>query len=127
MFHRRRAFTLIELLVVIAIIGILISLLLPAVQQSRESARMTRSHNNLRQIALATHLYCDVNAGQMPFHTGEGDLTDKRDSVMYGLLPFCERNEEMFRSPGDGGSYEDSTPMWVTYGSSYKLEGRAFS
>ena len=106
----RKGFTLVELLVVIAIIGILIALLLPAVQAAREAARRTSCTNNLKQIVLAAHNYHDT-LKKLPISVGwnvdpsngawtrRGAFTEK-----VPLLPFLEQNNvhDQIRFDGEG-------------------------
>ncbi len=82
----RFGFTLVELLVIIAIIGVLIALLLPAVQSAREAARRMQCANNLKQMGLAVHSYITQHNGCLPL----GSLGDHRHGLFTHLLPFLE-------------------------------------
>lgn len=109
---RKRAFTLVELLVVIAIIGVLVALLLPAVQQAREAARRMQCSNNMKQFGIGLHNHHDTygrfppgsSADQVPFGThptGQGWGA----SWLVFMLPFVEQNamyEQMQIAGGSG-------------------------
>ncbi len=88
----RTAFTLLELLVVIAIVGVLLALLLPAVQKAREAAGRARCQSNLRQIGLALHSFHDVYGFLPPGMATEGDTQDCYHTGFTYLLPFLEQD-----------------------------------
>lgn len=103
-------FTLVELLVVIAIIGVLVALLLPAVQSAREAARRTQCGNQLKQLGLALHNYESAHR-VFPFMRGGWDIRRGGDfSGFVLLLPFMEQTSIWEKIPGD-----PPQDPWVSY------------
>ena len=99
---RRSGFTLVELLVVIAIIGILIALLLPAVQAAREAARRSQCTNNLKQMGLALHNYAD---SMKTFPSGNISLPGHGPTAFVLMLPYMEQNALYSQLKFNNGSY----------------------
>jgi prepilin-type N-terminal cleavage/methylation domain-containing protein/prepilin-type processing-associated H-X9-DG protein len=85
---RGRGFTLVELLVVIAIIGVLVALLLPAIQAAREAARRSTCSNNLRQLGLAVQLH---HGSKQVFPPGRDGRNSRSASWAFYLLPYMEQ------------------------------------
>jgi prepilin-type N-terminal cleavage/methylation domain-containing protein/prepilin-type processing-associated H-X9-DG protein len=99
---RRGGFTLVELLVVIAIIGVLVALLLPAVQSAREAARRLSCQNNLKQLGLAFQNYHDV-LGRFP----SAGITWNQSSWYVHILPFIEQKNLYDQANFSKGLYTD--------------------
>jgi len=106
--------TMIELLVVIAIIGLLMSLILPAVQKTREAARRTQCANNLKQIGHALHMFCDSNNGAFPLSShGTSDL---EKTWIYTLAPYFENVDKVRICPEDPRGPEKMEEKGTSYG-----------
>ena len=101
---RRLGFTLVELLVVIAVIGILIAMLMPAVQMVREAARRTSCRSNLHNIGVAIHHYHDAHTEIPPARPADGFLT-----WYVFLMPFMEETSLYDRLRLDS-KYKDQDP-----------------
>jgi prepilin-type N-terminal cleavage/methylation domain-containing protein len=113
----RRAFTLIELLVVVAIIAVLVGLLLPAVQKTREAAAKTRCQNNLHQIGVALHHFHDVR-GSLP---RAGERRTELSWHVY-VLPYLEQDNLFRQFPLTVGAYTaagKNNPLGLTRVAAY--------
>ena len=101
----RRGFTVIELLVVVAVIGLLTTLILPAVQSAREASRRLSCVNNLKQFGLALASYASVHECLPPGQQGNSRL-----SLHYSLLPYLDQNSlyELITDMNNSGGFESS-------------------
>jgi prepilin-type N-terminal cleavage/methylation domain-containing protein/prepilin-type processing-associated H-X9-DG protein len=118
------AFTLIELLVVIAIIGVLVGLLLPAVQKVREAAARIRCQNNLKQIALAMHNYVSVHGRFPPAFRGDGTPIAyfASWSPLAELNPYLEQTAIYNQMDLSLQTYESTIPFNITRSNQFAVQ-----
>jgi prepilin-type N-terminal cleavage/methylation domain-containing protein len=108
--RQRPAFTLVELLVVIAIVGILIALLLPAIQAAREAARRSQCINNLKQIGIAVQNYHDTRKQLPPSFISQSTTPHDSWSIQSRLLPYLEE-ANLFEGINFKVTYKDASQI----------------
>ena len=106
--NRRAGFTLVELLVVIAIIGILASMMLPAIKSARESARASQCGSNARNLAMAANSHASQNREQLPALTG-----GPKGSGLVELMPYLELGNLYDSLGGGAGGINSTVPIYM--------------
>jgi prepilin-type N-terminal cleavage/methylation domain-containing protein len=123
--HFRPGYTLVEVLVVIGILGVLVGILLPAVQKAREAANRAKCQNNLHQLGIAAHLCHDTNR-KLPPALGwyPGTASGAHGPALFDLLPYLEQNNLFQSSPRDAaGNYSsfDASGQSMAYAAPVKI------